>query len=324
VRATALVVLTGACYQPTPYAECTIKCEPTITSSCPDDYQCIQRRCRSSVTVACKTDIPDSPPGCPIPTQWAPNISFGVSAFAGRGSYTTDLTEQVAALDVLRIGNGDGEHDVKIGPDGMMLTTVVVADALPLFHLTPRLSPEGLDIFLLERRQGTASARFLAYARPDRNAIFTPTGEMVIFRDDTQQTLTQSDRPGTPTLISSVYPRRMMIKKESELWEVEQATDNPSRWDFVDALTAADVGLVAIRDQQMSADGLRLVFGGSTTGADPFFVYGATRASMRDRFDNPVLVLESEVGYPFLSADCRTLYGRGNASGQVGRRAAPR
>ena len=253
--------------------------------------------------------------------MWGPGASFGVQAFAGRGSFTTNVAETVAALDITR-DSGTGEHDVKIGPSGTMLTTVVIADVLPVLNFTPRLSPEGLDMFLLERMQGKVPAQFLLYSRPTLEAPFKLAGEMLIFKDDATEMLTQNDAPGTPTAVSDVYPRRMMIKKDDELWEVEQSKDEPARWDFLEATTAADLGLVAIRDQQMSVDGLRLVFAGSTTGANPFHVYGATRTSMRDRFGDPVLVLASEIAFPFLSANCRTLYGRGVGSGQVGRRDA--
>jgi hypothetical protein len=218
--------------------------------------------------------------------------------FAGTGisSFAIDLDGQ------LEIGTRMQDGAICQSDSRSQLVPSSFVEGLPTTHTRPRLAPAG-DEMLVLTHAGTVLDSYLASASDTWN--YEATNSLPVTAD------TWFSEP-----TKGAASRQMIVLEKGELFEyAEQATGNVLviPWSAVghkSSYTAGDLGVEAMTEPSMSADGKRLVFRGMVGGHED--VYITTRAGLGDDFPMAQLLYatpddQTELT-PFMTSDCSRLY----------------
>ena len=220
--------------------------------------------------------------------------------FAGTGisSFGIDLDGQLE----LAIRASDGA--VCQADSHSQLAPSMFVEGAPTTHTHPRLAPAGNEMLVLTHN-GTSLDGYLASATDAWNFEATNTMPLAITAD------TWFSEP-----TKGAMQRQMIVVDKGTFFEyAEQATGSSVLipWSFVSHKSSykpADLGVEAMTEPSMSADGKRLVFRGTVGGHDD--VYITTRDGLGADFPPATLLYatpddQAELT-PFMTADCGRLY----------------
>jgi hypothetical protein len=211
------------------------------------------------------------------------------------------------AIDVdglLQVGVRAEDGAVCQADSSSQLAPSSFTDPTSTTHTRPRLAPAGTEMFVLTNDE-TSLDTYLASATDTWNFETTNLFPMSI------TTATWFSEP-----TKGAMQRHMIVLTKGEFFEyAEEAvgTVSATPWSLVpqnSTYAPTALGVEAMTEPSMSADGQRLVFRGTNGGHDD--VYITTRASLDDVFPTAQLLYatpddQTELT-PFMTADCGRLY----------------
>ena len=251
-------------------------------------------------------DTNPNPPDAPIDADLFscdPIPTFTTAPkFAGTGivSFGIDLDGQ------LEVGTRLSDGAVCQADSHSQLAPSMFVDGTPMTHTHPRLAPAGNEMMVLTfdiTINATALTSYLASARDMWN--FEGTNSVPVAAD------TSFSEP-----TKGAAQRQIIASSKGVFYEyAQQATGSGFLipWSAVphkSSYTASDLGVEAMTEPSMSADGKRLVFRGTVGGHDD--IYLTTRDGLGADFPPARLLYATSDDQteltPFMTADCGRLY----------------
>ncbi|HEY1555254.1 MAG TPA: hypothetical protein VGF94_10520 [Kofleriaceae bacterium] len=234
------------------------------------------------------SDDVGSPPGsCPIGS--AP--SFSVAGAVGRPCRDLSVAGTSAAATCYPSGSPVNESGPLAAPWTAFVLPPMRSQTLVE---TPRLSPEGTEIFAREVDLTDGNETIDWYSNTSGTWLLAgtiPLGQVM-----------SSEYVSAPTRADR---QRYILLSETATDLLELADLGDGRWMASFAHSAAELGVGQIVQPNLSADGLRLVFVG-----DGGNIYYATRTAVDTAFGAATLLYAVPGGAvtPYLADDCSALY----------------
>ncbi|MBA3397711.1 MAG: hypothetical protein H0T89_34120 [Deltaproteobacteria bacterium] len=247
------------------------------------------------VTDAAFFDAPaDAPFACP-PIGETPQFSRVLNQIVQScGEYSATTEGRAVALCT------EPANQLAEGPlDGLLIPIAGLEQTAELHVDFARYAPEGDELFVRSWTQSTTIGRIRVYRRQAEGFVYTHDVALP------GQTTDSFVRFGTP----SRGPRRRMMVRNNAFAYQEIEFDAAGTAVLIASYVAADLGVTSITQSppNLTPDGLRLVFAGSTTNASG--VLYSDRASLADRFQPGRLLPGIPINpTPFLTHDCARIY----------------
>ena len=204
-------------------------------------------------------------------------------------SYSMSMDRRIA------VGNQGG--GLVEGPGDVPLTnSALLMPPPPNMPMSPRLSPEGDELFLRTTTNNTSTV--YRYAR--ENNLWVQKASLFSFPVAIVDL--------SPPTRRDLGPRHMIVYDSKDLREyVESSLD---QWTQVGTYVTTDLATMSFEAPQLTPDGLHLIFRGSVPGN--FTLTYASRSAIDGRFENPVdanmFFGHPNLFDPFLTEDCGRLY----------------
>jgi hypothetical protein len=316
----AAVVLCG-CYRPTDPA-CVIACTQGAANACPDGFVCGSASlCESANGPTCnglldaRSDdssvdpdavTPDAPIDAPLDGCVASAFSTPSALVVGY-MFTVNLAHTRMSLT--------SGADIRVNESAVDSSSlqdypvVLMAPGSAVEMYSARMDPTGTIIFVTSD-DGTLMSETLVHI-----SRRTGPGAWSAFAPVTMRNGAMGVNLPLATVIGgttdpSFGPRRLPVFDGigSFAEYVEAMPNTPTDFVYARTTSANDLGVNLLREPNLTADGLRVVFFARANAIDG--IYTSTRASVTAPWTPAVLLHESTVmgSHPYLSNDCRHLY----------------